>query len=203
MVLTDPGDWVPDLVADFAFHRAVLQTVQFGPEPMSWVLKTPGHIIFLDELYAAYPDARMVMTHRDPARTMPSTVSTTAMAQWLRSDALDLDGLADLVGATFTGALNEVAARHRDGRLPDAFGAAPFAAMMADPVATVRSLYDHIGQELTPDHATAIDRYLADKPRGKFGVHRYGAEEWGFDAERLRTELAPYIDEFDVALERA
>ena len=47
----------------------------------------------------------------------------------------------------------------------------------------------------------AIPAYLASKPKGKFGVHHYTPEEWGFSAEGLRENLAPYIDHFGVALE--
>ena len=43
--------------------------------------------------------------------------------------------------------------------------------------------------------------YLAHKPKGKFGVHRYQPEDWGFTAESLRAALAPYIDHYGVANE--
>ena len=86
MVLNDPGGWAPDIEADLAFHRAVLQSVQHGEPPRQWVLKTPGYLFLLDDLLRAYPDASVIFTHRDPAKTMPSTVSTTAMVQWLRTD---------------------------------------------------------------------------------------------------------------------
>ncbi len=94
MLLADLGAWVPDLAADLAFHRAVLQTVQRGRDPKRWLLKTPGYLTMLDDLLAAYPDACIIQTHRDPAKTMPSTVSTVAMILWLRTDAIDLDALA-------------------------------------------------------------------------------------------------------------
>lgn len=31
-----------------------------------WVLKTPPHIAYLNDLLAQYPDAMLVWTHRDP-----------------------------------------------------------------------------------------------------------------------------------------
>ena len=110
---------MPDLDADFAWHRAVLQTLQHGRPEKSWVLKTPGYLMMLDAVLAEYPDARLMLTHRDPARTMPSTVSTTATVQWLRKDDVDLAGLVATVGAAFGGALLDVtraALRGLDGR---------------------------------------------------------------------------------------
>ena len=82
------------------------------------MLKTPAYVMILDDLVAAYPDATVVFSHRDPARTMPSTVSTTAMVQWMRTDAIDLDVLSELIGVFFGDALTTIASRRREGTLP-------------------------------------------------------------------------------------
>jgi hypothetical protein len=201
MVLTGQGDWAPDLAADLAFHRAVLQAVQHGRPPRWWLLKTPGYLMMLDDLLAAYPDASVVLTHRDPARTMPSTVSTTAMVQWLRTDRVDLDGLAAVIGAVFTDALTAVADRRGDGTLPGVYGDVRFADLMADPVAAIAGAYGAIDRELTPGHRQAVVEYLAAKPRGKHGTHRYSAADWGFDEAALRAGLAGYMDRFGVVAE--
>ncbi len=201
MLFADLGAWAPDVAADLAFHRAVLQAVQHGRPPRRWLLKTPGYLLMLDDLLAAYPDACVVLTHRDPARTMPSTVSTTAMIQWLRTDAVDLDGLAALIGAIFADALATVARRRGDGSLPGVHGDVRFADLMADPVAAIAAAYGEIGRELTAGHRQAIVDYLAAKPRGKHGSHSYTAADWGFDAGAVRSELAGYMSAFGVVAE--
>ncbi|MBN2623910.1 MAG: sulfotransferase [Acidimicrobiales bacterium] len=198
MVLTDPGAWVPDVAADLAFHRTVLQTVQYGRPARRWLLKTPGYVFILDDLLTAYPDACVILTHRDPARTMPSTVSTTAMVQWLRTDRVDLDGLSQIIGMLFSDALNTIARRRYAGSLPGTYGDVRFADLMADPTAAIVAAYESIGRELSDGHRRAINRYLLAKPRGKHGAHRYTAEDWGFDGAALRTDLADYITYFAV-----
>ena len=203
MVLTDPDPWQPDVTADLAFHRALLQTVQHedGQPPRRWLLKTPGYVFMLDDLLAAYPDACIVLTHRDPARTMPSTVSTAAMVQWLRTDHVDLDVFSALIGALFGDALNTIARRRDDGSLPGTYGDVRFADLMDDPVSAIAGAYASIGRELTTEHCEAITRYLAAKPRGKHGTHRYTDQDWGFDAATLRRDLAPYMTRFEVPTE--
>jgi Sulfotransferase family len=201
MVLTDQGDWQPDVAADLAFHRVLLQTVQHGRPARRWLLKTPGYVFILDDLLAAYPDACIVLTHRDPARTMPSTASTAAMVRWLRTDCVDLDVLSELIGALFGDALNSIARRRDDGSLPGTYGDVRFADLMDDPVAAVTGAYEAIGRKLTDGHGEAITRYVAAKPRGQQGTHRYTAEDWGFDAAKLRTDLAAYMDRFAVPVE--
>lgn len=197
-----PGVPAPDMAEMYAFHRRILQVLQHGAgDGRSWLLKTPGHLATLDLLFQTYPDAWIVQTHRDPAKTMPSTVSITAMVQWMRSDAVDLPLLRTVIDATFAGALNAVAERRGAGELPDRFVDVHFRALLRDPVDSLRRAYERMERPFRDEHAEAIERYLAEKPRGKFGVHRYTPEEWGFDAAELRARLAPYIEHFGVELE--
>ena len=66
--------WAPDVEEMYRFHRRILQVLQHGSAPRTWLLKTPGHLMTLGLVFATYPDAWIVQTHRDPAKTMPSTV---------------------------------------------------------------------------------------------------------------------------------
>ncbi|MBY0401111.1 sulfotransferase, partial [Myxococcota bacterium] len=84
-----------DVAENYAFEKRFLQVLQgrareAGEGARTWLLKTPGHIMTIDLVFATFPDAWVVQTHRDPVKTMPSTVSTTAMVQWLRCDSVDL-----------------------------------------------------------------------------------------------------------------
>ena len=58
-----------------------------------------------------------------------------------------------------------------------------------------------MGRELLPEHADAIRRYVAARPRGKFGAHAYTAEDWGVDSSAIRTRTKPYVDHYGVAIE--
>jgi hypothetical protein len=201
MVLDDPGGWMPDPAADFAFHKAVLQSVQQGKPTKQWLLKTPAYLFMFDDLLKTYPDAAVVFTHRDPARTMPSTVSTTAMVRWIRSDNVDVPSLAELVNLMFTAGLNTVADRHNDGTLPKLTGHVRFTDLMSEPAQAIATAYEGIGRDFSDEHRAAIARYLENKPRGKHGRHDYTAEEWGYDPQALRDGLASYISTFDIVSE--
>lgn len=198
MLLSDLGGWAMDPTADLAWHGVVLRTVQHGRPPRRWLLKTPGYLMMLDDLLAAYPDACIIQTHRDPARTMPSTASTVAMVQWLRTDHVPLDLLVPLLGAVFGDALTTVGRRRRNGSLAAPFGDVRFVDLMADPVEAVRGAYAQIGRDLTAEHTAAIEAYLRDKPRGKHGTHRYTAEDWGYDPAALHAELGEYMAQFGI-----
>jgi len=194
--------WLPDPAVNYAYERQFLQALQHGSAPSQWVLKTPGHLMLLPLLFAEFNDAWVVQTHRDPAKTMPSTVSTTAMIQWLRTDDVDVDAMAHNILAVFAAGLNGTVDVRASGMVPaERFVDVHFSELMSDPVATLRAAYAQMGRDFTADHADAVLDYLADKPKGKFGVHRYQPEDWGFTAEGLRSDLAPYIDHYGVARE--
>jgi len=201
MIAQLAGNWMPDTDLMYDFHRRVLQVMQHGDAPRTWLLKTPGHLMTLEQLFATYPDAWVVQTHRDPAKTMPSTVSITALVQWMRTDRVDVDALADVIRATFAYGLNHSVDLRTSGPWVDRFVDVHFEHLMRDPVAAVGQAYERMGRRLTTAHADAIRAYLHEKPKGKFGVHQYAPEDWGFTAESLRAELAPYVRHFGVALE--
>ncbi len=193
--------WEPDLDVNYDFHRRILQVLQHGGPFRNWLLKTPGHLMTLPALFETYPDAWVVQTHRDPARTMPSTVSTTAMVQWLRNDDVDLSLLTVLIEAAFGESLNRAVELRATGAVPDRFVDVHFQDLLRDPVSTVQNTYLRMGRIFTSTHAERIRSYLAEKPKGKFGTHSYTPEEWGFTAAGLRERTAPYIAHFQVALE--
>ena len=194
--------WLPDPAVNYAYERQFLQVLQHGAGPTQWVLKTPAHLMLLPLLYSEFSDAWVVQTHRDPAKTMPSTVSTTAMIQWLRTDDVDVDSAAQNIQAVFAAGLNGSVDLRTSGAVPaERFVDVHFTELMSDPVSTLRAAYARMGRDFTDNHAAAVLDYLAHKPKGKFGVHRYQPEDWGFTAESLREAMAPYIDHFNVARE--
>jgi Sulfotransferase family len=192
---------VPDMVETYAFEKRILQLMQHGAEKKTWLLKTPGHVMTIDLVFATFPDAWVVQTHRDPVKTMPSTVSTTAMVQWLRSDRVDVQTMVRMINGAFSYGLNSLAERRSRGELPKRFVDVHFQSLLRDPVETIRACYRGMGRDFTSEHAERIRSYLAEKPRGKFGVHKYTPEEWGFTRDELRQSLAPYVSHFGIELE--
>jgi hypothetical protein len=191
-------DWIPDYPASMDYHRALLQTLQFGGPKRNWVLKTPLYLVFIDLLFATYPDAWVVHTHRDPLKTEPSSLSTLATVRWERSDEVELP---EAGGAGLGDMMILLAQRRAAGELPDRIIDSHFAELMADPIAAVEKLYGQMGRPLLGEHADAIRGYLEAKPKGKFGKHRYSVEEWGFDPVKLREKMLPYTDHYGIALE--
>ena len=191
-------NWEADYPATMDYHRALLQTLQYGGPQRNWVLKTPLYLAFIDLLFAAYPDAWVVHTHRDPLKTEPSAFSTLATVRWERSDNVVLP---DPGGAGLGDLMIHLAKRRAAGELPDRIVDSHFNELMADPSAAVEKLYGQMDRPFLGAHADAIRRYIDAKPKGKFGKHKYSPEEWGFDSAKLREKMRPYTDHYGVELE--
>ncbi len=192
-----PG-FVPDFPNAMAYHRAVLQSLQYGAPRRTWVLKTPVYLMMLDLLFATYPDASVIMTHRDPVKTLPSGLSTLAAVRWLRSDHVDIEKMDGYGSGLLLYALTE---RDRAGTLPGRLVNVQFADLMRDPIDAMERLYADLGRTFQSTHADRIRDYLGHKPKGKFGAHKYTPEDWGLDPERIRRDLAPYMEHYRVPRE--
>ncbi len=191
-------NWEADYSATMHYHRALLQTLQYGGPPRNWVVKTPLYLVFIDLLFATYPDAWVVHTHRDPLKTEPSSLSTLCTVRWERSDEVELPeaggvGLGDMMIL--------LAKRRAAGELPDRIIDSHFTELMADPVAAVEKLYGQMKRTFLGEHADAIRRYTAAKPKDKFGKHKYSPKEWGLDPVKLREKMLPYTDHYGITLE--
>ena len=98
--------------------------------------------------------------------------------------------------------LEKMMAERASGATPDGqFVDLRYADLMRDPLAAVRAVYDRLDMTLPDDIADLMRAYLAAKPRGKHGEHRYRLEDFGLDRERLRRGYAAYCARFDVPAE--
>ena len=198
MIADIPG-WSMDVPAAMRFHRFMLQSLQHEADERAWVLKTPAYLGTMDVLFATYPDAWVIHTHRDPVKTAASGASTLATVRWLRSDHVDVQNFAGNDGMGML--LLALMERRKRGELPERIVDVHFADLMADPVETVQRAYAAMGREFHGVHADAIRRYVANRPKGHFGAHSYSSEQFGFDEREVRERMRPYTDYYGVRLE--
>ena len=69
---------------------------------------------------------------------------------------------------------------------------------MRDPIGSVRGIYDHFGEALTPEAEAGMVAYMADNPQGKHGKHSYSLEEYGLTREGVQAQFRDYIERFDI-----
>jgi hypothetical protein len=192
-----------DMRPAYVCHREMLQLLQWRTPAERWVLKAPSHMASLDALFAVYPDARVVQTHRDPLRVMASVVSILFATAWVRSDRVDAGLLLQWFGGESCAQLVDGAVRLRDGGAvdPSQFFDVRYQDLLDDPFGTIGGVYEHFGLAYSAEAESRMRAYLEVKPKDKHGAHRYSFSDTGFDLATERRRFAAYQERFDVPSE--
>ena len=187
------GEWLlgVDQRSAYEYHRSVLQVLQSGGVRGRWTLKSPHHAIALDALTAVYPDARLVLLHRDPVVLCASVCS---LITTLSATFTDADHRAYI-------ARHWVAMLEESIRRIDAFRAAhpehpivdvQYDDLVPDPVATVDvDLRARVRRRARRHRRRRRSRTTSPRTRrASLGAHRYDLAEFGLDAGELAERFA-------------
>ena len=189
-----------DLTSTYAYHRRVVQLLQSRRPPDRWLFKAPHHNFHLEAIVSAYPDARFIMTHRDPAKAVPSWASIVSTIFPAAQGERDLHRLGGEVSEHLrVGVEHAIAARARIGEAR--FLDVHHRDLIADHLGTVRGIYEFLGLELQPSVEQAILAWQETNRSGAHGTHHYTAEQFGLSAAQLRSDYGAYIRHFDIAVE--
>jgi hypothetical protein len=189
-----------DMQPAYQWHRRFLQHLQSHVPAERWVLKSPGHIWCLGDLLAEYPNALLVQTHRDPLRIIASVSSLIATLRTLASDRRSISEVAVEFSDYLIDGLDRSVTAREDGtvdlaRVVDVH----FSAFMRDPFATIHSIYDALGLELTNATEAKMRAFLAEHGQDEHGGHRYSFADTGLNVGALRERTRRYQDYFTVA----
>jgi hypothetical protein len=191
-----------DLAPAYRFHRKVLQLLQWRCPGSPWVLKSPGHLWSLDVLLAEYPDACLVVTHRDPLKVLSSITSLSTTLRAMASDRVVPHEIAREWSQWNRRAFDlSVDARQRGLVSSNRVVDVQFREFMADPLATVRKIYDRFDLELPDFVLQRMRAYLQANPDDKHGKHAHTFRDTGLDVEEEREKVRRYVEYFDVAVE--
>jgi hypothetical protein len=189
-----------DATAAFEYHRRVVKLLHSRRPPDLWLFKAPHHNFHLEALAAAYPDAKFVMTHRDPGKSVPSWASIVSAIMPEPAHERDLHRLgAEVSEHLRVGVAQAIAARAQLGE--DRFLDVHHRDLIADPMREVRRIYEWLALELTPAVEQSMREWQVTNRSGAHGTHRYTAEQFGLSEAQLRSEYDFYIRHFDVAVE--
>lgn len=185
----------------YDYHQLVLQTLQSGGVRGRWTLKSPHHALALDALVETYPDARLVLLHRDPVALVGSVCSLIHVMSSTFSDADHTDYIARHWSDTLEESVRRIddfRARRPEHPVLDV----SYADLARDPVATVESIYAGLGIEPGAGGFDAMAAHVAAHPRGELGGHRYDVGRFGLAEGELRERFAPYVERYAVEAER-
>ena len=188
-----------DKTPAYVLHRRFLQHLQWRCPGHHWVLKAPSHLLALDALSRIYPDAGIIMTHRDPLKVLGSCSSFTEVLRSPFTDSFDRAQLGREVAWRWEkGARLAIQFRQRSTPLSGRFLDVHYADLTRDPMATVKVIYDTFELPLSEEAVLAMKRFLARNPQGKNGAHHYTLDDYGLQRAGERQRFQFYTDYFGI-----
>jgi hypothetical protein len=178
-------DWEPAYRA----HRRLLGLIGLHDGGKRWVLKNPSHLMALEALLAVYPDAVVVVTHRDPVTCVASMCSLAEAS----TRGLSTTFTGDVIGRTQLDLLVREQEAFRAARpaAPTVVDVA-YDDLVGDPVGTLRAVYAAGGLPWSDGVESAVGEELE---RSRSGVraprHSYDLADHGLTAEEVAAVLEP------------
>ena len=189
----------------YDWHRRMLQTLQWATPTERWVVKAPSHLSELPLLFSTYPDARVVITHRDPLRVVGSLADTMSTLHWMHSNRVAHDTLIEFLCMGLELQMNAVTKERDSGTLPaDQIADVLYKDLVADPIGTVSNLYSTWELELSDEALFNMTQYVDARHTGHGsggGEHHYRFEDTGLDLTEHRALVADYQNRFGVPSE--
>jgi hypothetical protein len=181
-----------DMVPAYRYHQRVLKLLQWRCPPHRWFLRTPVHTFDIEPLLAVYPDARFVMTHREPLRSLSSVCSLINHYRRVFVENPEPKYVGADHQAYWAEALRRtMAARERLGEAR--FFDISHRRQVQDPAEQVRALYAHFGWRYNPSMDGWIRDWQAEHPKGR---HVSEPETFGLDPARIDERFRFYTDRF-------
>jgi sulfotransferase family protein len=182
-----------DLEPAYRHHRRFLQHLQWGCPGERWLLKAPPHLPGLRALCAVYPDANVIVTHRDPLEVVASVASLHVVLRRTFSRAVDPLAVGPEVSRMLAGDIRRGFAARDDGCAPgEQFLDVWYGQLMDDPLGVVRRIYRHFDLPLTTAVDARMRAYLAANPKDRNGRHVYSLGQFGLDRDVERARYREY-----------
>ncbi len=183
----------------YAFHRRFLQYLQASRPGARWALKSPAHLWQLGAMMRAYPDARLVQTHRDPLSIVSSLASMLPVLRSAYSAHVDSRAVATEWADECISALDASMEARKAGVVPAAQVVdLQFRDFMRDPPGAMATLYEAFGYRFEAGFALRIADYIAANPAGGTTGHRHGFADTGLDGSVTRARVSGYQTFFGV-----
>lgn len=170
-----------DPCSNYSYLKTMLKALQWFRGPNRWLLKSPGYAENLDVLIRTFPDASIVITHRDPLPVVRSALTMLAYIGRMEFHTVETYDLGhywlDRIEKMYRAILLE-----REHARKNIASCIRFSDFMANEEATVQRIYEAVGMSYTSTQESLVHSFLDNNPRGKDGRVVYNLES-NFDMD--------------------
>jgi hypothetical protein len=191
-------DWYmnQDRLQAYYEYRLLLQVLQEADPTRRLVLKSSTHTGAVETLLQTIPGSLLIQTHRNPVETSASLASYFYSLHSRTTERLDVRRMTEAILSFHE---HQIARnmRARDAH-PGALFDVYYDRLVADPIGTVRDIYNHYGLAWSEEFEERLNHYLRQNPRGKHGAHLYAPENFGQTKDTISRRFAAYIERFEL-----
>ena len=157
--------------------------------------KNPTYCGRVESLIETFPDARIVVTMRNPYETIPSLLKLMKRSWSLRnwSEAEMQSSLRILAGMSFHNYKHPLAVLEKHPETRRAI--VDYRELVAEPKRVVEEVYAQLGLPMSPGYAAALEQEQKRARRHETG-HRYSLEEFGLEGDAIRSGLADLFERY-------
>ena len=210
--------WFNDNLEDISAYRArylhlclkMLDT-QFD-DKKRWIIKNPDHANYLHVFMDEFPQAKIIVTHRNPEKTVPSLATTLLFAQHIAVHSpfdnpnyqATPKGWGESVmrqcsNATFRLVESRNFLKNNDPERADKqIFDISYSELVANPVEAVKKIYSKFDLEFTEEHEKNIIEYLQKERPAR---RNYTLSDYEVTKSQVNSEFSHYINEFKAFLD--
>ncbi len=168
------------------------QRVARGERRRPWVFKTPHYVLgALAGLLKAWPDVKLIMTHRDVAQVLPSYCSMCASLSINSSTTYRKEDQGAHWSRRFKAGLERLEAIRAtlpEGQIIDV----RYEETVSDPLGTAQRLMEALGQGFDKVDRAAAEATIAANTREARPRHKYSAADFGLTTDGIASVFAFY-----------
>jgi hypothetical protein len=192
----------------FAWHKRFLKLLQWKFKKPHWLLKNPTHMPRIPALLKFYPDAKIILPHRDPIASADSVINVEGIIYSWRTDKIYGEGgTADewFEVEPRVKMWDDVIALIDSGTLRKGYVAnILYADFVREPLPALERLYRDLKLPLEPEVLARMGAFLDERNQGSHGNKNVYAKSEAADPRTLeeRRLYKRYQDYFGVPNER-
>ncbi|SBS77394.1 Sulfotransferase [uncultured Mycobacterium sp.] len=182
-----------DLTTTMHYQRRVMKLLQWGEPARAWRLKCPSHVLWLGAVDAVFPDAKYVMTHRDPTDVILSVADLYADIIGTFTDDIDRPYIGRLNVEHWSLGMDR-ALQFRTGGAEDRFYDIDFRAMQDDPIGEVTGLYTWLGARVTDEFEGRMRSWWHEAASEREPSSHADPKAFAIDFGQVRPRFARYVE---------
>ena len=171
----------------YQYLKSVLKVLHWYQPNKNWVLKTPHHMEYIDQIVKVFPEATVVQTHRDPQKTTGSFCSMVAHGRGVFSDSVNPEEVAQHWTDKVERMMRlSIEARKKN---PDfSFIDISYYDLIKNPINEIQKIYDAAGIFLETSSKQAMAVTKEKNKQHRFGKHIYDIADFALSEESIEEK---------------